>query len=111
MGKREKDTHTGSLAPSLSFSLEICEGCYLEVGENRSDHVVVDDEAKREISNSLIGIGFASQFKEFKCEMCGNHGYWGLEAFERHFKEWRHQHGLRCLGFPNSENFNEITSI
>ncbi|KAM7268350.1 hypothetical protein ACFE04_010516 [Oxalis oulophora] len=48
---------------------------------------------------------------EFKCEICGNYSYWGRRAFERHFKEWRHQHGMRCLGIPNTKNFNEITSI
>jgi hypothetical protein len=49
--------------------------------------------------------------QEFKCEICGNHSYWGRRAYERHFKEWRHQHGMRCLGIPNTKNFNEITSI
>uniref|UniRef100_A0A7N0U659 Matrin-type domain-containing protein n=1 Tax=Kalanchoe fedtschenkoi TaxID=63787 RepID=A0A7N0U659_KALFE len=54
----------------------------------------------------LHGLG-----QEFKCEICGNHSYWGRRAFERHFKEFRHQHGMRCLGIPNTKNFNEITSI
>ncbi|XVF69735.1 hypothetical protein PTKIN_Ptkin11bG0105600 [Pterospermum kingtungense] len=44
-------------------------------------------------------------------EICGNYSYWGRRAFERHFKEWRHQHGMRCLGIPNTKNFNEITNI
>jgi len=54
----------------------------------------------------LHGLG-----QEFKCEICGNDSYWGRRAFERHFKEWRHQHGMRCLGIPNTKNFHEITSI
>ncbi|CAA0824676.1 splicing factor-related [Striga hermonthica] len=54
----------------------------------------------------LHGLG-----QEFKCEICGNHSYWGRRAYERHFKEFRHQHGMRCLGIPNTKNFNEITSI
>ncbi|XP_042429725.1 splicing factor SF3a60 homolog [Zingiber officinale] len=54
----------------------------------------------------LHGLG-----QEFKCEICGNQSYWGRRAFERHFKEWRHQHGMRCLNIPNTKNFNEITSI
>ncbi|KAI3955062.1 hypothetical protein MKW98_005065 [Papaver atlanticum] len=49
--------------------------------------------------------------QEFKCEICGNHSYRGRRDFERHFKEGRHQHGMRCLGIPNTKNFNEITSI
>eukprot|EP00245_Coleochaete_scutata_P011206 TRINITY_DN4114_c0_g1_i1.p1 TRINITY_DN4114_c0_g1~~TRINITY_DN4114_c0_g1_i1.p1 ORF type:complete len:513 (-),score=146.40 TRINITY_DN4114_c0_g1_i1:146-1684(-) len=54
----------------------------------------------------LHGLG-----QEFQCEICGNYSYWGRRAFERHFKEWRHQHGMRCLGIPNTKNFNEITII
>ncbi|KAL1822366.1 hypothetical protein ACET3Z_009144 [Daucus carota] len=54
----------------------------------------------------LHGLG-----QEFKCEICGNQSYRGRRAYERHFKEWRHQQGMRCLGIPNTRNFNEITSI
>uniref|UniRef100_A0A1J3JT40 Splicing factor 3A subunit 3 n=1 Tax=Noccaea caerulescens TaxID=107243 RepID=A0A1J3JT40_NOCCA len=54
----------------------------------------------------LHGLG-----QEFKCDICGNCSYWGRRAFERHFKESQHQHGMRCLGIPNTKNFNEITSI
>jgi len=48
---------------------------------------------------------------EFVCEICGNYSYWGRRAFERHFTEWRHQHGMRCLKIPYSRAFNEVTSI
>eukprot|EP00271_Cylindrocystis_brebissonii_P006567 TRINITY_DN19344_c0_g2_i1.p1 TRINITY_DN19344_c0_g2~~TRINITY_DN19344_c0_g2_i1.p1 ORF type:complete len:519 (-),score=143.44 TRINITY_DN19344_c0_g2_i1:844-2400(-) len=54
----------------------------------------------------LHGLG-----QEYKCEICGNYSYWGRRAFERHFKEQRHQHGMRCLGIPNTKNFNEVTVI
>mmetsp|Transcript_40482 Transcript_40482/g.89949 ORF Transcript_40482/g.89949 Transcript_40482/m.89949 type:complete len:508 (-) Transcript_40482:699-2222(-) len=49
--------------------------------------------------------------QEFKCEICGNHSYWGRRAFEKHFKEWRHQNGMRALGIPNNKNFYEVTKI
>ena len=49
--------------------------------------------------------------KEFSCEICGNHTYRGRRAFECHFREWRHQYGMRCLNIPNTNCFNEITSI
>ena len=49
--------------------------------------------------------------QEFKCEICGNFSYWGRRAFERHFREWRHQHGMRCLGIPNTNAFHEVTVI
>lgn len=48
---------------------------------------------------------------EYPCEICGNYVYMGRKAFERHFQEWRHAHGMRCLGIPNTRHFNEITSI
>ena len=49
--------------------------------------------------------------QEFKCEICGNFSYWGRRAYERHFREARHQHGMRCLKVPNSRAFLEVTSI
>jgi len=48
---------------------------------------------------------------EFKCEICGNYSYWGPRAFERHFQEWRHAHGMQCLGIPNTKHFHGITLI
>jgi len=49
--------------------------------------------------------------QEFKCEICGDFSYFGRRAFEKHFKEARHQHGMRCLGIPNNKVFAEITKI
>jgi splicing factor 3A subunit 3 len=48
---------------------------------------------------------------EYKCEICGNQSYWGRRAFDRHFQEWRHAHGMRCLGVPNTKHFHDITRI
>ncbi|RKP28030.1 hypothetical protein SYNPS1DRAFT_11806, partial [Syncephalis pseudoplumigaleata] len=48
---------------------------------------------------------------EYPCEICGNFVYMGRKAFERHFQEWRHAHGMRCLGIPNTKHFQEITLI
>jgi splicing factor 3A subunit 3 len=48
---------------------------------------------------------------EFKCEICGNQSYWGRRAFDKHFQEWRHAHGMRCLGVPNTKHFHDITLI
>jgi len=48
---------------------------------------------------------------EYKCEICGNTSYWGRKAYERHFQEWRHAHGMRCLGIPNTKHFQDITKI
>jgi splicing factor 3A subunit 3 len=49
--------------------------------------------------------------KEFKCEICGNQVYQGRRNFDRHFQEWRHAHGMRCLGIPNTKHFHDITLI
>lgn len=48
---------------------------------------------------------------EFPCEICGNYVYMGRRAFDKHFNEPRHIHGLRCLGITNTPLFREITSI
>ncbi|KAL5709675.1 hypothetical protein ACHQM5_020335 [Ranunculus cassubicifolius] len=49
--------------------------------------------------------------QKFSCEICGDYSYTGRRNFERHFKEPRHQHGMHCLGIPNSKDFYEITLI
>lgn len=48
---------------------------------------------------------------EFPCEICGNFVYFGRRAFDKHFGEARHVHGLRCLGITNTALFREITGI
>ena len=37
--------------------------------------------------------------------------YRGPKAFQRHFAEWRHAHGMRCLGIPNTAHFANVTLI
>lgn len=54
----------------------------------------------------LHGLGI-----EYKCEICGNYSYWGRRAFERHFQEWRHAFGMRCLKIPNTMHFKDIIKI
>jgi splicing factor 3A subunit 3 len=48
---------------------------------------------------------------EFKCEICGNQSYWGRRNFDKHFQEWKHAYGMRCLGIPNTKHFHDITLI
>ena len=48
---------------------------------------------------------------EFPCEICGNFVYMGRRAFDKHFNEARHIHGLKCLGISNTTLFREITGI
>eukprot|EP00049_Salpingoeca_infusionum_P018953 m.359489 g.359489 ORF g.359489 m.359489 type:complete len:532 (+) comp18590_c0_seq1:196-1791(+) len=47
----------------------------------------------------------------FTCEICGNTPYRGPKVFQQHFREWRHAHGMRCLGIPNTKHFHNITNI
>ena len=54
----------------------------------------------------LHGLG-----KEFKCEICGGASYWGIKAFEKHFQEWRHAYGMKCLKIPNTSHFANVTDI
>ncbi|KAI9305647.1 hypothetical protein BJ944DRAFT_161331 [Cunninghamella echinulata] len=48
---------------------------------------------------------------EYPCEICGDYVYMGRKAFDKHFQEWRHAHGMRSLGLPNTRQFHEITKI
>uniref|UniRef100_A0A7E4V540 Matrin-type domain-containing protein n=1 Tax=Panagrellus redivivus TaxID=6233 RepID=A0A7E4V540_PANRE len=47
----------------------------------------------------------------YTCEICGNQVYKGPKVFLRHFSEWRHSHGMRCLNIPNTPHFANITKI
>ncbi|TPP58495.1 Splicing factor 3A subunit [Fasciola gigantica] len=47
----------------------------------------------------------------YSCEICGNQTYRGPKAFQQHFSEWRHAHGMRCLGIPNTIHFAHVTKI
>ena len=48
---------------------------------------------------------------EYPCEICGNHVYKGRRAFDAHFYEWRHAHGMKALGIPNTRHFFQIIGI
>lgn len=48
---------------------------------------------------------------EYKCEICGNFSYWGPRAFDRHFQEYRHSHGMKCLRLENTKEFHHVTKI
>ena len=49
---------------------------------------------------------------EYACEICGNFVYMGRRAFDKHFSEALHIHGLKCLGITSNTNlFREITRI
>ena len=45
------------------------------------------------------------------CHFAHFQTYRGPKAFQRHFAEWRHAHGMRCLGIPNTAHFANVTSI
>jgi splicing factor 3A subunit 3 len=48
---------------------------------------------------------------EFPCEICGNFVYMGRRAYDKHFNEPRHLHGLRCLGITANTLFRDIIKI
>lgn len=48
---------------------------------------------------------------EFPCEICAGFIYMGRKAFDKHFQEWRHAYGMKCLGLTNSRQFYGITTI
>ena len=77
--------------------------CWLTLCHASTGHLVV---SRRYWLYKLHGLNL-----EFKCEICGNYSYWGPRPFERHFQEWRHAYGMKCLGIPNSKHFQGITLI
>jgi len=92
-----------------------------EKGEEEKEESEEEPEIKMTIDNypvgwdgkpipywlyKLHGLGV-----EYRCEICGNTSYMGRKAYEKHFQEWRHAHGMRCLGIPNSKHFHDITKI
>ena len=48
---------------------------------------------------------------EYPCEICGGASYRGRRAWDRHFQEPRHAHGMRCLGVPNTKDFHDVAKI
>jgi splicing factor 3A subunit 3 len=48
---------------------------------------------------------------KFDCEICGGYAYWGPRAFERHFTEWRHTYGMRCLGIQMTQHYMNVTKF
>jgi splicing factor 3A subunit 3 len=48
---------------------------------------------------------------EFRCEICGGTSYKGPRAFERHFADAQHVHGLRCLEISYSKQYYMVTRI
>lgn len=48
---------------------------------------------------------------EFHCEICGDASYKGPRAFEKHFADPQHVHGLRCLDISYSKKFFMVTRI
>ena len=91
----------------------------LELNENEDD----DEDEKPIYNPKNVPIGWDGKpipywlYKlhglgiEYKCEICGGASYWGRRAFERHFQEWRHSYGMKCLKIPNTVHFKEVTGI
>ena len=48
---------------------------------------------------------------KYPCEICGGYEYAGRKAFDSHFSEWRHSHGLKCLGIPSTKHFSHVIKI
>eukprot|EP01134_Creolimax_fragrantissima_P007067 CFRG7067T1 len=46
----------------------------------------------------------------YTCEICGGAAYKGPKAFQRHFQEAKHAHGMRQIGVPNTSHFINVTT-
>lgn len=112
---------TRTMEEKLAEILEEEHGTLPDIEENADDD---DDDDEGPLYNPLnLPLGWDGKpipfwlYKlhglgvEYKCEICGNQSYWGRRAFDRHFQEWRHAHGMRCLGVPNTKHFHDICLI
>ncbi|KAJ9545687.1 hypothetical protein OSB04_025394 [Centaurea solstitialis] len=89
---------------------------YEEMEAEREDEEVPDiesDDEDQQIYNPLkLPMGWDGKpIPYWLYKLHGLGQLLGRRAYERHFKEFRHQYGMRRLGIPNTKNFNEITSI
>ena len=120
--KHSEKQQTRSVEEKEKELLEEEFGMLPDVGEDAEAHEADDDDAP--IYNPLnLPLGWDGKpipywlYKlhglgvEYKCEICGDQSYWGRRAFDKHFQEWRHAHGMRCLGIPNTKHFHDITLI
>eukprot|EP01059_Diplonema_ambulator_P001415 TRINITY_DN11195_c0_g1_i1.p1 TRINITY_DN11195_c0_g1~~TRINITY_DN11195_c0_g1_i1.p1 ORF type:complete len:458 (+),score=201.88 TRINITY_DN11195_c0_g1_i1:91-1464(+) len=48
---------------------------------------------------------------KYTCEICRGYTYVGPKAFDKHFQEARHAHGMQCLRIPNTRHFHHVTQI
>lgn len=112
---------TRTMEEKLAEILEEEHGTLPDIEENADDD---DDDDEGPLYNPLnLPLGWDGKpipfwlYKlhglgvEYKCEICGNQSYWGRRAFDKHFQEWRHAHGMRCLGVPNTKHFHDICLI
>ncbi|KAI4839476.1 splicing factor 3A subunit 3 [Plasmodium brasilianum] len=95
-----------------------------DAGSNEQEEEEEENEDEKPIYNPLnLPLGYDNKpipywlyklhglSKEYKCEICGNYSYFGRAMFEKHFYEWRHSFGMKCLNIPNTLHFKEITKI
>lgn len=119
------------LGPNRNLTIENVQRKQARTGEEREedeDDIVNDDDSDNEDEEVVynpknLPLGWDGKpipywlYKlhglnlYYNCEICGNHKYRGPKAFQRHFAEWRHAHGMRCLGIPNTAHFANITLI
>ena len=91
--------------------------------QNENETSQVNQELMNEYNSKKLPIGYDGKpipywlykiqglNQEYTCEICGNATYTGKKAFNMHFQEWKHAHGLNCLGIPNTTHFKDITKI
>ncbi|KAI2633963.1 hypothetical protein GGS21DRAFT_519386 [Xylaria nigripes] len=113
MTERERQQELEAL---FSASVSAAQAAEMEEGDDGDDDDKIYNPLKLPLAwdgkpipfwlYKLHGLGV-----EFACEICGNFVYMGRRAFDKHFNEARHIHGLKCLGITNTTLFRDITRI
>jgi splicing factor 3A subunit 3 len=118
------DVLDNTLAYIEKKSTKTCEEMEEELGDEDVVGISIDCEEEESFYNPLkLPLGpdgkpipywlykLHGLNRKMECEICGNYVYEGRRAFEKHFKEPRHQRGMQALGIPNNKTFFEITKI
>ncbi|KAI0868308.1 hypothetical protein GGS24DRAFT_482777 [Hypoxylon argillaceum] len=113
MTERERQQELENL---FSASVSAAQAAEMDEGEEGDDDDKIYNPLKLPLAwdgkpipfwlYKLHGLGV-----EFACEICGNFVYMGRRAFDKHFNEARHIHGLKCLGITNTSLFRDIIHI
>ena len=119
---------TASRVEAISVLTDTERQVMMEEEEEGATEVIIDETSFKDIDDKIfnplnVPLGWDGKpiplwlFKlhglgvEYPCEICGGYVYMGRRSYDRHFTEYRHTYGLKCLGIENEKRFYGIVKI